>query len=231
MECSVANCSRPTQARGLCLPCYKRMRRSGAIEKQRGDRTPDGECSIEGCRQPFASRGLCKMHYARSRRSGSTGPAGRMIKVAPVDGRCGIADCCRDHYGLGYCHMHYQRLRSSGEVGPTDPMRGTSIGEGQVAEFVASITPLRVVRNERRRLAPFELDIWIPEIAVAIEYDGDYWHSRPEVAARDRIKDQRARDEGITLIRVREGDWLDRRPGVRERLSAAIVNPQDRQPI
>ena len=45
------------------------------------------------------------------------------------------------------------------------------------------------------------LDIWIPSERVAIEYDGQFWHSNPK---RDSAKDYQCFVNGIVLIRVRE---------------------------
>ena len=50
-------------------------------------------------------------------------------------------------------------------------------------------------------LGHLELDIWIPSIRVAIEYDGHYWHSD---TARDVRKDSVCANADIKLIRIRE---------------------------
>lgn len=46
-----------------------------------------------------------------------------------------------------------------------------------------------------------ELDIYIPSIKLAVEYDGHNWHKDP---TRDIEKDNICRECGITLIRIRE---------------------------
>lgn len=46
-----------------------------------------------------------------------------------------------------------------------------------------------------------ELDIFIPSLSLAIEYDGEYYHKR---ASRDIIKNQLCRKNGIEVIRIRE---------------------------
>lgn len=45
------------------------------------------------------------------------------------------------------------------------------------------------------------VDIYIPSLKLAIEYDGSYWHKNFE---RDLKKDQMCKDNNITMIRVRE---------------------------
>lgn len=49
-----------------------------------------------------------------------------------------------------------------------------------------------------------ELDIYIPEIKTAIEYDGANWHSSDAAALRELVKYQICKQHDITLIRVKE---------------------------
>ena len=49
----------------------------------------------------------------------------------------------------------------------------------------------------------YELDIYIPSIKTAIEYDGYYWHKNK--AEQDLEKNQKCKKDGIKLYRVREG--------------------------
>lgn len=48
-----------------------------------------------------------------------------------------------------------------------------------------------------------ELDIFIPSLSVAIEYDGAQWHKNVE---KDIKKDEKCCQNGVTLIRIRESD-------------------------
>lgn len=47
-----------------------------------------------------------------------------------------------------------------------------------------------------------EIDIYIPSERVGIEYDGGYWHNKK--LNLDNEKNQRAKEEGVRLIRIRE---------------------------
>lgn len=49
-----------------------------------------------------------------------------------------------------------------------------------------------------------ELDIYIPSINVAIEYDGEAWHESNKRIQSDTKKNQLCKELGITLIRIRE---------------------------
>lgn len=49
----------------------------------------------------------------------------------------------------------------------------------------------------------YELDIYIPSLHVAIEYDGSYWHKNK--SQQDLKKNQKCVNDRITLYRIREG--------------------------
>ena len=75
-----------------------------------------------------------------------------------------------------------------------------------------------------------ELDIYIPELSLAIEYDGDYWHDdRIMMETRGLtnseshvIKQQLCKQAGIELIFITERDWLSDTVNVRNMLIEAI---------
>ncbi|MEK6885266.1 MAG: DUF559 domain-containing protein [Nanoarchaeota archaeon] len=53
-------------------------------------------------------------------------------------------------------------------------------------------------------LYKYIIDVYIPEYKICLEYDGDYWHSRPEVKERDSIKDKYLKENKYTIIHVNE---------------------------
>lgn len=54
-------------------------------------------------------------------------------------------------------------------------------------------------------LCGFVVDGYVPAWNQVIEIDGDYWHSLPAMAARDRRKDAALRAAGYRISRVRVG--------------------------
>ena len=58
----------------------------------------------------------------------------------------------------------------------------------------------KILRNK------MELDIYIPEIKTAIEYDGVYYHSDEKTRDRDTLKNEICKEKGIRLLRIREHD-------------------------
>ena len=101
---------------------------------------------------------------------------------------------------------------------------GVSNGEHELLEFVKSICDVEIVRGDRRTIRPQELDIYIPDKRVAIEFDGLYWHS--EENGKDSgyhlNKTVECEKNGIRLIHVFEDEWRFQRPIVEDRLKSIL---------
>lgn len=79
---------------------------------------------------------------------------------------------------------------------------GSSKGELELYNYFLT-TGLKILHNDRKILSGKELDIYIPEKNIAIEYDGEYWHDKN----KDFEKEELCKQKGITLIRVKDSDW------------------------
>ena len=95
-----------------------------------------------------------------------------------------------------------------------------SKGEKEVLEYVKSIYHGTIIENDRTQMEPnsdnnwlenHELDIWLPDIKVAIEYNGTYWHSLPSILESDKFKQIQCESKGIRLIAIHEEDWTNNR--------------------
>lgn len=64
----------------------------------------------------------------------------------------------------------------------------------------------REVENMKKWKSGIEIDIFIKEIGVGIEYDGEYWHSSDEAKRRENKKDEFCTQNGIKLLRVKEAN-------------------------
>lgn len=81
--------------------------------------------------------------------------------------------------------------------------------EGEVYAFVLSRYPDAV--QGVSGLLPskrLEFDVFIPSLKKAIEFDGQYWHASSLVIERDRRKDVESVSAGISLLRVKESDYI-----------------------
>ena len=95
---------------------------------------------------------------------------------------------------------------------------GSSRGERELAEYVKSIATHEVLTNYRGLIHnpdtgfAFELDIYIPELNLAIEYNGVYTHSTSMKSnTYHKVKRELCEAEGVRLLQVWECDWNDSR--------------------
>ena len=84
-------------------------------------------------------------------------------------------------------------------------MDAIDVSKDEVFDRVFNFKPLDaafIVLNFKVFFVKLLVDIFIPEINTAIEYDGRYWHSGKE--NKDKKKQSSIEAVGIRLIRVRE---------------------------
>ena len=96
---------------------------------------------------------------------------------------------------------------------------GFSKMEKEVAEFCKIYYP-NLIENDRTILNPLELDIYIPEINLAIEFNGLYWHS--ELNGKDKTyhlnKYLDCKNKGIKLVQIFEDEWVNKEKIVKSML-------------
>lgn len=81
--------------------------------------------------------------------------------------------------------------------------RQTSFAEQAIYYYVKKLFPDAISRYTADFLGRMELDIYIPSIHYAIEYDGEFWHKNNKIE-REQIKYKLCKENNIKLIRLRE---------------------------
>ena len=61
----------------------------------------------------------------------------------------------------------------------------------------------------RYKIGKHEIDIYIPQLKIGIEYDGEYYHNTIERINKDLFKNSKLHNSGIQLIRIRESKCLE----------------------
>jgi len=88
-----------------------------------------------------------------------------------------------------------------------------SKGEIEVRYFVKSLD-VEILSNDRNQIINphtrngLELDIWIPSLSKAIEYNGKYWHQMPDKHNNDTLKQYLCKQNDIDLLIVWDHEWL-----------------------
>lgn len=119
---------------------------------------------------------------------------------------------CRTHgafYQTPKDHKKGNGCPKCGFAGPSKP-------ELEVADYVRSLfaegpagTPQIEIGN-RQAISPYELDIYLPEHKLAIEFNGVYYHSEKFIDKRYHLdKLERCQEAGIDLLQVFSDEWED----------------------
>lgn len=84
--------------------------------------------------------------------------------------------------------------------------RQTSFAEQAVYYYVKKLYPDAINRYKAEFLGRMELDVFIPSINYAIEYDGEAWHKGPIKLKMEEKKYKLCKSKNIKLVRLREAD-------------------------
>lgn len=83
---------------------------------------------------------------------------------------------------------------------------------GEILENVRGLFP---VKN-------MELDIYLPQLNIGIEFDGTYWHSTTDAKKRDNHKNKLCEQKGIRLLRIKESDWDNDKESVEKEIKSFL---------
>lgn len=82
--------------------------------------------------------------------------------------------------------------------------------ERNLARWLQSDLGCKVVTRDRQLLDGKEIDIYLPDYKIGIEYNGNYWHSYPVKDMKyHQDKSIQAAKVGIRLIHIFEYEWKD----------------------
>lgn len=112
---------------------------------------------------------------------------------------------------------------------------GASKPEDDLYEMIASFYKGEIVRHDYTVLDGKELDMYFPDKSIAIEFNGDYWHSYrqdidmtlSEFKRKVQLKRIECAKRGVRLINIDECDWKDR-PDVFKRFFEDLLLPRKR---
>lgn len=113
---------------------------------------------------------------------------------------------------------------------------GISYGEKEIVDFIKSIYNGEIIENNRSIISPKELDIYIPNKNLAIEFDGIYWHSEEhlfyhnifEKSELEKMKyvalnkTKLCEEKGIRLIHILDIDWYENKEIYKSMISSAL---------
>jgi len=100
--------------------------------------------------------------------------------------------------------------------------------ELELCSFVESLG-FEVVRNSRSIIHPHEIDIFIPELGIGIEYHGCMWHTEDRVGREyHNLKRQKAKERGYKLLQFFDFEWKKKKNQVKSFIKSALHKNTER---
>lgn len=99
-------------------------------------------------------------------------------------------------------------------------LSGTSLIEKDIVKFLKQYYDGEIIENDRKTISPYELDILLPNLNIAIEINGLFYHS--ELNGTNKLyhlnKTQMCAMNGIKLIHIFEDELIHQNDIVKSRL-------------
>lgn len=117
---------------------------------------------------------------------------------------------CLNLFSINPNLLHQRYFKNKIEVCTNCKPIDTKISNGhnELIEFISRIG-VNFKINDRKEIYPQELDIYLPEYKIGIEYNGLYWHSDLQKDKNYHLKKRKnCLEKGIELITIWEDDWL-----------------------
>jgi hypothetical protein len=100
-----------------------------------------------------------------------------------------------------------------------NPSNNYSHQEKQLLSFVKENYNKIIEENKRNLISPYELDIYIPDLKLAFEFNGLYWHNELNKSNNYHLnKTELCEQKGIHLIQIYEDDWIYKQDIVKSRI-------------
>ena len=123
-------------------------------------------------------------------------------------------------------HVHLRLLKGAGCPKCHDENQG-SHGEKELRDWLS--LHAFVCPNDRNIIKPYELDMWLPDVLVGVEYHGLYWHcERLKGKNFHRAKLAAANNAGISLLQFFEDEWARKPDIIKSMLLAKIGKSPNR---
>jgi hypothetical protein len=102
-------------------------------------------------------------------------------------------------------------------------LRGESRGEVELYNHIKSLYTGKIIKNDRIILEGKEIDVYMPDLGIAFEFNGIYYHSELFIG-KDRVLNKKnlLSEKGISLINIWEDDWELKKEIIKSRISSVF---------
>ena len=122
------------------------------------------------------------------------------------------------HETCGYLYKVTPTNFYKGNRCPACALKSFSAKEKQIVSFIQSFYPNEI--KENIKINNVEVDIYIPDKNIAIEFDGLYWHSEQKGKKKNyhMSKTETVLESGVRLIHIFEDEWDNKREIVESKI-------------
>jgi len=137
----------------------------------------------------------------------------KKFNVTPVDYKNKIyfLKCDKNHtFESNYDLIYKRNLYNVEQCTICNPINTqNSNREKELLIFIEKIYNGNILTNNRKIITPYELDIYLPDLNLAFEFNGLYWHNEDYKPNNYHLnKTNECKKLGIQLIHIWEDDWL-----------------------
>jgi len=133
--------------------------------------------------------------------------------ILDIDSHIITSKCdCGNNHNFKINRILYYKRRETGTIICTEcnPINKNISGlELKLLNFIKENYDGEIISNTKSIINPYELDIYLPELNLAFEFNGIYWHNELNKPSNyHKIKSDLCEDKGIQLIHIWEDDWV-----------------------
>lgn len=89
----------------------------------------------------------------------------------------------------------------------------------ELYDFIKNNYDKKILVNARSIIKEYELDIYLPDVNLAFEFNGIYWHSELHIGNNYHFnKTKKCEESGIHLIHIYEDDWNYKQEIIKSRI-------------
>jgi very-short-patch-repair endonuclease len=134
------------------------------------------------------------------------------ILIVDFDRKGYICKCdyCKNNFFINYSILKNRKKSKTVICTICNPIQQQTSGmEIQLQHFIKENYDTEILINKRNIIYPYELDIYLPELKLAFEFNGLWWHNELNKENNYHLnKTEKCEKQGIQLIHIYEDDWI-----------------------
>lgn len=154
---------------------------------------------------------------------------GELRSEDKITTKCSICDKFSKHNVRDIINFSESKIKSLRLCKDCLNKFSTSHYENEISEYILTFYDGKYIKNNRGVLNGKELDLYYPDKHIAIEFNGDYWHSeefKSDTYHYNKLKD--CLEKNIILVSMFESEWNSNKDLVKQYLKDLFSNIENK---